>query len=385
MTSARAFFDTLLKNADIVIGGARPQDIVVHDERLFARVVRHGSLGLGEAYMDGWWDAGAVDQFMEKVIRGRLPDRVTKNLSLAWFLVRTMLTNRQSKARAFQVGEAHYDLGNDLYEAMLDHALVYTCGYWSSPTTPAKDLDDAQVQKLDLVCRKIGLKAGDRVLDIGCGWGSFAKFAAERYGAEVVGITISKEQAALGRENCTGLHVEIRVQDYRDVDEPFDHIVSLGMFEHVGVKNYREYFEVARRCLADDGLFLLHTIGGNISVHAGDPWVDKYIFPNGMLPSVAQIGRAVEGLFVMEDWHNFGADYDKTLMAWFSNFDAAWPALRAKYASPGEDAAHQGDRFYRMWKYYLLAFAGVFRARDLSLWQIVLSKDGVPGGYRSVR
>lgn len=371
MALARAFCEKLLDRADVKIGGDRPWDITVHDERLFNRAIRYGTLGLGEAYMDGWWDANSLDVFFKKVLSAHLNRDISVNFASLFTVAKAFLFNLQSSSRAFRVGEAHYDLGNDLYEAMLDKRMVYTCGYWRD----AKNLDDAQEAKLDLVCRKIGLKTGDRVLDIGCGWGSFAKYAAERYGVSVVGITVSKEQASLARESCKGLPVEIRVCDYRDMDEQFDHIVSLGMFEHVGYKNYRVYFEIANKCLKNEGLFLLHTIGNNKSMIIGDPWSCKYIFPNGMLPSVAQIGKAVEGLFVMEDWHNFGADYDKTLMEWFKNFDTAWPKLKEKYE----------ERFYRMWKYYLLSFAGAFRARDIQLWQIVLSKGGVSGGYESIR
>lgn len=371
MASARAFVEKLLKKADVQVGGNRPQDIQVYDERLYDRVLRYGTLGLGEAYMDGWWKANELDVFIATVLSARLEEEVTINLASVGAVLKAWLVNLQSSKRAFRVGEAHYDLGNDLYTAMLDSRMVYTCGYWKD----AQTLGEAQEAKLDLVCKKIGLKRGDRVLDIGCGWGSFAKYAAEKYGASVVGITISKEQAVLAREICKGLPVEIRVQDYREVAEQFDHIVSLGMFEHVGVKNYRAYFEVARRCLKDSGFFLLHTIGDNISRVTSDPWINKYIFPGGQIPSVAQIGRASEGLFVVEDWHNFGSDYDQTLMAWFKNFDAAWSKLGGKY----------GERFYRMWKYYLLSCAGSFRARQVQLWQIVFSKDGVSGGYTSVR
>jgi cyclopropane-fatty-acyl-phospholipid synthase len=371
MASAREFCEELLKKADIRIGGGRPQDITVHDERLFNRVIRHGTLGLGEAYMDGWWDANALDAFIYTALSANLQKAFQINLASLTAVVRAFLLNLQSHSRAFIVGKAHYDLGNDLYEAMLDKRMVYTCGYWAH----AKTLDEAQEAKLDLVCRKIGLKKGDRILDIGCGWGSFAKFAAEKYGASCVGITISVEQAALARQMCEGLPVEIRVQDYREVREQFDHIVSLGMFEHVGVKNYRTYFEMANRCLKDGGLFLLHTIGSDVSSLTGDPWMEKYIFPGGMLPSVAQIGKATEKLFVLEDWHSFGRDYDTTLLAWFANFDKAWPALRAKY----------GDRFYRMWKFYLLSCAGAFRSRHMELWQIVLSKGDLSTAYRPVR
>lgn len=249
--------------------------------------------------------------------------------------------------------------------------MVYTCGYWKN----AKDLDEAQEAKLDLVCRKIGLASGQRVLDIGCGWGSFAKFAAENYGAQVVGITVSKEQVRLAQERCAGWPVEIRLQDYRAMRETFDRVISLGMFEHVGYKNYRTYFEVARRCLKEDGLFLLHTIGGNVSAKSTDPWIDKYIFPNSMIPSAAQIAKAAEGLFVMEDWHNFGADYDKTLLAWYQNVESHWLELSTRY----------DERFHRMWRYYLLSCAGSFRVRVNQLWQIVYSKQGVQGGYTAIR
>ncbi len=371
MASARDTLCKLVALADIKINGSRSWDITVHDERFYNRVLSGGSIALGESYMDGWWDTPALDQCIARLLPAKLGDKIRPNWERVWMYLKVRLLNLQSPSRATQVAKVHYDLGNDLYEAMLDKRMVYTCGYWKD----AKTLDEAQEAKLDLVCRKIGLKKWDRILDIGCGWGSFAKFAAEKYGASVVGITISVEQSSLAKEHCAGLPVEIRMQDYRDMNEKFDHIVSLGMFEHVGVKNYREYFSLARRCLKNDGFFLLHTIGNNFSAHESDAWTMKYIFPNGMLPSIAQIGEATERLFVVEDLHNFGPDYDRTLLAWFKNFDAAWPTLREKYS----------DRFYRMWKYYLLVCAGLFRSRNAQLWQIVLSANGVPGGYKSVR
>lgn len=356
----------ILSLADIQIDGPHAWDLKPKHEGVFRRVLAQGSIGLGETYMDGWWEAERLDEFFYRLLRAQIDRRIFR-LSLLVPHLRARLVNLQSRTRAFQVSEAHYDLGNDFFAHMLDRRMVYTCAYWRG----ASDLDAAQEAKLDLVCRKIGLKPGQRVLDIGCGWGGFAKFAAERYGTQVVGITVSTEQAEFARAHCTGLPVEIRLIDYRAVNEPFDHIVSIGMFEAVGVKNYRAYFEMAHRCLADEGLFLLHTIGHNVAVLATDPWTHKYIFPNGEIPSLVQISRAIEGLFVVEDLHNFGADYDKTLMAWHANFERAWPNFQAQY----------GERFYRMWRYFLLACAGAFRARDLQLWQIVLSKTGVPGGY----
>lgn len=371
MNHAKQIIEELLQHADIRINGDRPWDIHVHDERLFQRVMAHGSLGLGEAYMDGWWDCEQLDVFIFKVMSAQLDTKLRINAHLVFAALSSRMMNLQGKRRAFEIGERHYDIGNDIYQRMLDKRMTYTCGYWKD----AQTLDEAQDAKLELVCKKIGLQKGQRVLDIGGGWGSFASYAAEHYGAEVVAITVSKEQIALGRERCKGLSVEFRLQDYREVNEPFDHIVSLGMFEHVGYKNYRTYMEVVNRCLKDDGLFLLHTIGRNFSGTSTDPWIAKYIFPNSMLPSVKQIADASEKLFVMEDWHNFGAYYDKTLMQWFNNFDTHWPEIQQQY----------GDRFYRMWKYYLLSCAGMFRARRIQLWQTVFSKQGIPGGYVSVR
>jgi len=378
MSTAKKIIEQLAAVAGITINGPEPWDIQVHDERLYKRILHQGSLGFGEAYMDAWWDCEAIDEMIFRIVRAALNEKI-KHMGLQAFklilnklnFVEAFLINQQSKKRALIVGRRHYDIGNDLYKAMLDKNMVYTCAYWRN----AHSLDEAQLAKLKLVCDKLNLRPGQKILDIGCGWGSFAKFAAEHYGVSVVGITISAEQVELAKQRCAGLPIEIRMQDYRDVNEEFDHIVSLGMFEHVGYKNYRAFFAVANRCLKDDGLFLLHTIGNSTTLTKGDAWVDRYIFPNGQLPSVAQISTACETLFTLEDLHNFGAYYDKTLMAWFANFQQHWPELKTNY----------DERFYRMWKYYLLSCAGGFRARDIQLWQLVLSKKGIVGGYDSLR
>ncbi len=361
----------LLSLADIEINGARPWDIRVHNERLYKRALSQGSLGLGESYMDGWWDCENLDQFFHKLLDADLDKRVRADWKIILGLAWNYILNPGRKSKAFEIGKRHYDIGNDLYRAMLDKRLTYTCGYWKD----VGSLDEAQEAKLDLVCKKIGLKQGQMVLDIGSGWGSFIGYAAEKYGAHAMGVTVSKEQKALADALYGNLSVKTRHQDYRDSNEKFDHIVSLGMFEHVGCKNYRTFMKVAHSTLKDDGLFLLHTIGGNRSVRGTDPWIAKYIFPNSMIPSIQQIGKSIEGLFVMEDWHNFGADYDKTLMAWYKNFESNWDTIKSNY----------DERFHRMWKYYLLSCAGSFRARKNQLWQIVLSKKGVPGGYVSIR
>jgi len=361
----------ILNIANIKVNGNRPWDIKVNDDRFYRRVLTEGSLGIGESYMDGWWDCEKLDEFFYRVLDSDLEKNVGKK-NILFHILKAKLLNRQSKSKALEVGKIHYDIGNELYKKMLDKRMVYTCGYWSK----TKSLDNAQENKLDLVCRKIGLKKGMKVLDIGCGWGSFAKYATEKYGAKVVGITISKEQVKLAKKLCKGLDVKIRLQDYRDVNEKFDAIVSLGMFEHVGLKNYKTYMKKVSECLKNKGLFLLHTIGSDNSNGGTDPWIDKYIFPNGVLPSIKQIINASDKIFIMEDWHSFGVDYDKTLIKWHSNFNKNWSKIKENY----------NERFRRMWNYYLLSCAGGFRTgKYLQLWQIVFSKNGINGGYISVR
>ncbi len=361
----------LLAEAGIGIDGREPWDMRVNDPALFGRILRHGSLGLGEAYMDGWWDCPQLDEFFVRALRAGLERRVRGPLATLGAGLLGALVNRQSARRAWIVGRRHYDLGNALFSRVLDPTMSYSCGYWRSAT----DLAQAQRDKLALIAAKLQLAPGMRLLDIGCGWGGLAEHLAREHGAEVLGVTVSTEQAEHARRRCAGLPVEIRLADYRTVAGRFERIVSVGMFEHVGHRNYRTYFELAHRCLAEGGLFLLHTIGAKETVRGLDPWIEKYIFPNGALPSATQIARAVEGLFVIEDWHNFGADYDRTLMAWHANFERAWAEL----------AGHYDERFHRMFRYYLLACAGAFRARDLQLWQVTLSKGGVAGGYRAPR
>ena len=281
--------------------------------------------------------------------------------------IKAYIFNAQTKKRAYIVGKEHYDIGNNLFSLMLDERMNYSCGYWRN----AHSLEEAQTNKLDLVCRKLHLKPGMTVLEIGSGWGGFAKYAAENYSVRVHGITISKEQMSYARTSCEGLDVSFELKDYRDLNKEYDCIVSIGMFEHVGYKNYRNYMKVANRCLKEEGLFLLHTIGRNNSGYATDPWINKYIFPNGMTPSAAQICESSQGLFVIEDWHNFGQDYDATLMSWYKNFQNNFDALSELY----------DERFKRMWEYYLLMCAGSFRSRRTQLWQLVMSKKGVKGGY----
>ncbi|MFZ4832959.1 cyclopropane fatty acyl phospholipid synthase [Rouxiella sp. Mn2063] len=361
----------MLSMAGIEINGTRPFDIKVKNPDFFKRVLQEGSLGLGESYMDGWWECERLDIFFHKVVQAGLEKKLPHHLKDTLRIAVARLSNLQSRKRAWIVGKEHYDLGNDLFRLMLDPYMQYSCAYWKEATT----LEQAQEAKLKMICDKLQLQPGQRLLDIGCGWGGLAEYAARHYGVSVFGVTISAEQQKLAQERCKGLDVTILLQDYRDLNDQFDRVVSVGMFEHVGPKNYQTYFDVVKRNIKPDGLFLLHTIGGNKTDLNVDPWINKYIFPNGCLPSVKHIADNTEGLFVMEDWHNIGADYDRTLMAWYERFIEAWPQLEDNYS----------DRFKRMFTYYLNACAGAFRARDIQLWQVLLSPTGVEGGIRVPR
>lgn len=370
-STAKEVIQSWMEAIDVKPNGNRPWDIHIHNEKFYSRVLNQGSLGMGESYMDKWWDCAALDVLFDKILRAKIDSRIHVPLHLKFKYLLAKFINYQTKHLAKKVAYHHYNIGNQLFSAMLDSRMIYSCGYWKNCHT----LEQSQVAKLDLICKKLQLKPGERLLDIGCGWGGLAKYAATNYGASVIGVTISKQQADYAIDYCKGLPIEIRLQDYRDVTEKFDKIVSVGMFEHVGHLNYRTYMETVHRSLAEDGLFLLHTIGSTVSTTSANEWISKYIFPNGMLPSIAQISKATEGLFVMEDWHNFSAFYDNTLMAWHDNFTQRWDMLKNDY----------DDRFYRMWVYYLLACAGSFRARANQLWQVVFSKKGVVGGYEAPR
>jgi cyclopropane-fatty-acyl-phospholipid synthase len=367
----RTFIENLLGSSGIAINGEQPWDLHVYNDKFYPRIVRDGALGLGEAYMEKWWDSPRLDIFFDRVLRAQLDTKINIPLSFYWKKTLATIVNFQSKLRAKDVALKHYNLSNTLFETMLDRHMLYSCGYWKTAST----LDEAQTAKLELICQKLRLEPGLTLLDIGCGWGGLAKYAAEKYGVSVVGVTIAEEQYHYAKKVCAGLPIEIRLQDYRDINKKFDRIVSVGMFEHVGHPNYATFMRVTHHALKDDGLFLLHTIGVNDTQSFANEWITKYIFPNGMLPSMAQISKSAEKNFIVEDWHNFGAYYDNTLMAWYENFTQNWDTIKSDF----------DERFYRMWTYYLLSCAGAFRARSMQLWQLVLSKNGVSGVYCAPR
>ena len=368
---------SLLAKADIEIDGGRPWDIQIKDDRAVRRILSEPSLGAGESYMEGYWECARLDEFFFRVLRGLKPKEIYHFTTLFVYWLKNFFINPQSPRYSKRVAEQHYNIDNELYIAMLGKSMAYTCAYWRN----AQTLDEAQFAKYDLICRKLNLHADEKVLELGCGFGGFAKYAAENYGVSVVGINISSEQLRYARGACRNLPIQFFECDYRDVKRynpdriRFDKVVSIGLSEHVGYQNYRQFLQIARENLQEDGLFLLHTIAKNFSHHFSDPWIQKYIFPHGMLPTLKMITGLSEPYFITEDVHNIGADYDKTLMAWDHNFENSWPSLCSRH----------DERFRRMWRYYLLSCAGGFRARTMQLYQLVLSPRGVLDGYRSIR
>ena len=366
MPDAKSTGLELLSKAGVTVGGDAPQDIHVHDDGIWTRILRDRELGLGETYMDGGWDANQLDVFLTVLQTADLRSLVTPSPQMLVLAAKSKLTNLQSKARAGRNARAHYNIGNELYERMLDESMIYSCAYWKDiddePTTEGA-LDAAQQAKLDLICRKLGLAAGMTLLDVGCGWGGFAQFAAQHYQVQVTGVSPAQEQVSVAKQRCAGLPVRIIEGDYRDLTGTFDRITSIGMMEHVGPKNLPTFFDKCRELLDPDGMMLHHTIGSNDWKTVGDPWFDRYIFPGGVLPSLGQIAKAAQSHWTIEDVHNFGPYYAKTLSAWDHNISARWAEI-----------PHYDARFRRMWHYYLMSSAAGFTSRAIQLWQIVFTR-----------
>ena len=354
------------------INGSRPWDIQVHNENFYNRVLSEGTLGIGESYMDSWWDCDELDEMMSRLLKAGAEKAVSKNWVTAIHVLKSKILNLQTKSKAKKVAEEHYDIGDNLYMAFLDPYNQYTCGYFKD--VDKSDLNKAQENKMDLICRKIKLKSSDRVLDIGCGWGGLLRYAAKNYGIIGTGISPADNQIELARERNGKLNIEYFQMDYRDLSGKFDRIVSVGMMEHVGPKNLETFFDKCISLLETDGMMLHHTISSNETKQVTDPFFDRYIFPGGVLPSLAQISKAVEKKVIIEDVHNFGPDYDKTLMQWHTNINKKWKEI------PQYD-----HRFRRMWNYYLLSSAAGFRARHIQLIQVVFRPMSGRGAYKAVR
>ena len=360
----------ILDAAGIPINGSEPWSFQVHNEKLWDRVISQRQLGFAESYMDGWWDCDQLDVALTKLLSINVLKLLKPSPALAFHVAKSNLLNNQTKRRAAQNAKHHYNIGNDLYSRMLDEEMVYSCAYWNN----AQTLAEAQQAKFDLICRKLELKPGMRLLDIGSGWGGFLRFATKNYGVIATGISPAENQINLAREKSEGLGITFKQQDYRDLTGEFDRIVSIGMMEHVGPKNYKAFFAKCDELLTKDGRMLHHTIGSNVSKNTTDPFFDRYIFPGGVLPSLAQIARATENTFIIEDVHNFGPYYDLTLLEWHKNISSRW-----------QEIPQYDQRFQRMWNYYLLASAAGFRAGNLQLFQVVFQRVGARPTYITAR
>ncbi len=375
----KPLFESLLEGTGVRVDGDRPWDIRVNRDRLYRRTLR-GSLGIGESYIDGDWDCAALDQLFRRVLSANTQKNPLIRAARAWRGLQARVMNLQTRERSRAVAEEHYDIDHRMYALFLGPWNQYTCCFFDG----TDDLGRAEVIKLELLCDKLELKAGDRLLDIGCGWGGFAKYAAETRGCEVTGISLSEEQIRYAAEYTRGLPVAIRRLDYRDLPgsglAPFDKISIVGMIEHVGYKNYGRIFGVVHQMLKPDGLFLLHTIGNCEKTSVVDPWIEKYIFRNSMAPAMSQLADAAEGRFAVEDWENYGHFYVPTLQAWYDRFNANWDRIRAlKTARPFD------ERFRRLWNYYLMSSKAAFDVEQLHLWQVVMTRrNSGRGVYRRV-
>ncbi len=343
----------------------------LHDPALPRRIVINPDLAVGEAYMDGKLtiDGDDLHGFLGLILRNRAAGAdawlIRLNHGLRRLIRRAQQYNPMGRAQA-NVAH-HYDLSGALYDLFLDADKQYSCAYFR---TPQDTLEQAQAQKKAHIAAKLRIEPGMRVLDIGCGWGGMGLTLARDYGARVLGVTLSQEQhrVATDRAAAAGLQdrVEFRLTDYRTLTGPFDRIVSIGMFEHVGVPHYREYFSHVRDLLTADGIALIHTIGRNAPPGTTSPWILKYIFPGGYVPALSEVAGAIERENLwMTDIEVWRLHYAETLKHWHDRFMAQWDAAAALY----------DERFCRMWRYYLVASELTFRLHHQVVFQFQLSRD----------
>lgn len=351
---------------------------LVKPDKFFRAVALRGHDGFADAYMKGYWECTALDQCVFKLLSSGAIDSLRFHPSNLRLCVSDLFRNKQKPGRAQRNVSHHYNRGA-VFEVMLDRTRSYSCGHWAL----ARNLEDAQIAKLDLVCLKLGLKPGMSFCDIGCGWGALLRHAAKKYGCASAGITLSTDQrdyiGSPDFDSPEDVPLTARLDDYRNLHGQYDRIASVGMFEHVGRKNARNFMRCVDRYLKPGGLFLLHTIASRHSSpslnHPELPWIEKNIFPGGSLLSMGQITTAAQGIFKVLDQENFGPYYDLTLMEWAKNFKEGWESIKSLYS----------EEFYRMWLYYLYSCAAGFRSGRLELFQIVLAKPDWQGLYRGVR
>ena len=355
------------------VGDGEPEVVVrIADLRTALAIAAHPTLALGEAFMDGGLTLEKGDIYGLLALVGRnFKYRVHRPPSLLRRLVKR-LNQANDRLSARRNVHHHYDLSVDLYRRFLDEDLQYSCAYFARPDMT---LDEAQAAKKRHIMGKLFIEPGMKVLDIGCGWGGLGLTLAEEAGAKVTGVTLSIEQQALATQRARARGVaeraEFRLQDYRDVDGPFDRIVSVGMFEHVGVPNYDAYFQAIARLLNDDGVAMIHSIGRKDIPAETNPWMAKYIFPGGYIPALSEVLPAIEraGLWVT-DVEVLRLHYAETVKAWRMRFLKQREEIKGLY----------DERFCRMWEFYFACSEIAFRYCGHMVFQLQLSKqpDAVP-------
>lgn len=381
MDAYKSHVISFLEKAGIAIGGPNDFDIHVNDDRFYEMFFKDRTVGAGEAYTEGFWDVKDLKLLAEKIfLSGKLDHQYGFLNNLIY-----QLNKAQGKLKALFDIKKTYDHNIELYRAMLDKRLLYTCAYWNNIDYSVANLDLAQEQKLELVCQKLGLHQqpkGQSILDYGCGFAGFAKYAHEKYGAKVVGITISKLQYKVAKEICKGLPIEIRFQDYRDIPkgELYDHLVALGIIEHITVKNAREFILNAKSHLKNekyqDNRFVLHGMFTNGTEHRIDPWMEKYIFPGAEIFTFKHLFDMIHGVFYCQDFHPFGPDYSLTADAWYQRLEMNYGNLL-----PSE----QNNEFMRTFEFYLKTASASFLTQRNNLMQMVLTHGPVINGLEPVR
>ncbi len=346
--------------------------LIIKNPDFYDRVVRDGSLGMGESYMEGWWDAEGDDivSAIGIIISNQLEKTIRVSPSLMLSAASTKIFANVSRVRSKSNIQQHYDVGNDFYELFLDENMAYTCGYQKDPNDT---IEDMQNQKHERVARKLGLKAGESMVDLGCGFGGMLRYGAKNFGIKGMGVTLSEGQYEWANKKMQeeGLHDNIRVElkDYRDMTGTFDHVVSIGLAEHTWQRGYETFIGKISELLKEGGVGLVHTIGVTSPPHeTTDAWINRYIFPDGRLPRLEELIEEMRraGLTVGHV-ENFKLHYAETLRHWKEKFNKNRATIKAM-------APEYNEEFLRMWDYYLQVCEAGFRYGELQLYQILFCK-----------
>lgn len=339
----------------------------IKDDAVIRRIFSGGhNLALGETYVEGLWDSNDIRKLVIELIK---LERVKMQLGLhalpiflgevlgkllALFLPSNTLSSSRKNITY------HYDISDDMFQRQLGPTMQYTCAYFHRPDM---SLDEAQLAKMRIIAHKLDLRPGMRVVELGCGYGAFAYLLATEFGVHVTGVSLSNDQVAYAKKNFAHSRVDIRLQDYRNVEGVYDRVYSVGIFEHIGRKNYKTYFDKCYDLLAPDGIMLIHTIGWGVSGRWNpNTFMFKHIFPGAEIPHASHMTKKYTDRWHLEDWHNFGKSYSPTAQHWYANLEGS------------DEFEAMDESFKRMWRYYLLGGAAAFDSRRCSLWQLVFTK-----------